>query len=115
LIITALLSTAWQRRSLADLGRDFQRQALHGLDLAMGASTRLGFISTGGKTMQTFEVHGMSCGHCVKAVTRALQAHDAGAVVEVDLASARVNVTSQLSTEQIVAAIAEEGYDVKAL
>jgi len=82
---------------LADLGRDFQRQALHGLDLAMGASTRLGFISTGGKTMQTFEVHGMSCGHCVKAV------------------SARVNVTSQLSTEQIVAAIAEEGYDVKAL
>ncbi|MFK3944088.1 heavy-metal-associated domain-containing protein [Pseudomonas monteilii] len=65
--------------------------------------------------MQTFEVHGMSCGHCVKAVTRALQAHDAGAVVEVDLASARVNVTSQLSAEQIVAAIAEEGYDVKAL
>ena len=65
--------------------------------------------------MQTFEVQGMSCGHCVKAVTRALQAQDAGAVVEVDLASARVNVTSQLSTEQIVAAIAEEGYAVKAL
>ena len=65
--------------------------------------------------MQTFEVQGMSCGHCIKAVTRALQAHDAGAVVEVDLASARVNVASPLSTEQIVAAIAEEGYAAKAL
>ncbi|MBA1195195.1 heavy-metal-associated domain-containing protein [Pseudomonas entomophila] len=65
--------------------------------------------------MQTFDVHGMSCGHCVKAITRALQAHDATAVVEVDLASGRVRVTSPLSTEQIIAAITEEGYHVKAL
>ncbi|MBA1190486.1 heavy-metal-associated domain-containing protein [Pseudomonas entomophila] len=65
--------------------------------------------------MQTFQVQGMSCGHCVKAVTRALQAHDAEAVVDVDLASGRVSVTSALSADQILAAITDEGYQANAL
>ncbi|MCP6133758.1 cation transporter, partial [Klebsiella pneumoniae] len=34
----------------------------------------------------------MTCGHCVKAVTRALQAQDAEARVEVDLAGQQVKV-----------------------
>lgn len=65
--------------------------------------------------MQTFQVQGMSCGHCVKAVTRALQAHDAEAVVDVDLSSGRVCVTSALSADQILAAITDEGYQANAL
>lgn len=64
--------------------------------------------------MQVFQVQGMSCGHCVRAITRALQAADDEAVVEVDLAAGEVRVASTLSSEQISALIAEEGYEVKA-
>lgn len=64
--------------------------------------------------MQVFQVQGMSCGHCVRAITQALQAADAEAVVEVDLAAGEVRVASTLSSEQISALIAEEGYEVRA-
>ena len=64
--------------------------------------------------MQVFQVQGMSCAHCVRAITQALQAVDAGAVVEVDLAAGEVRVGSTLSAEQIAALIADEGYEVKA-
>ena len=37
--------------------------------------------------MQVFNVQGMSCGHCVKAITQALQAKDPAASVRVDLAA----------------------------
>ena len=64
--------------------------------------------------MQVFQVQGMSCGHCVRAITQALQAADDEAVVEVDLAAGEVRVASTLSSEQISALIAEEGYEVRA-
>jgi copper chaperone len=63
--------------------------------------------------MQVFNVQGMSCGHCVKAITQALQAKDPAASVRVDLAAGEVGVESALTTEQVIAAITEEGYDAK--
>lgn len=63
--------------------------------------------------MQVFNVQGMSCGHCVKAITQALQAVDPAASVRVDLAAKEVGVESNLTTEQVIAAISEEGYEVK--
>ncbi|TPG74480.1 cation transporter [Pseudomonas arsenicoxydans] len=63
--------------------------------------------------MQVFNVQGMSCGHCVKAITQALQARDPAASVRVDLAAREVGVESALTTEQVIAAITEEGYDAK--
>ncbi len=63
--------------------------------------------------MQVFNVQGMTCGHCVKAVTRAVQALDAAAQVQVDLPSQQVRVQSQLAAEQILAAIREEGYQAE--
>lgn len=60
--------------------------------------------------MQVFTVQGMTCGHCVKAVTRAVQNQDAQAIVEVDLASKQVRVDSSLQAPQIVQAIVDEGY-----
>ncbi|MBA1205067.1 heavy-metal-associated domain-containing protein [Pseudomonas capeferrum] len=60
--------------------------------------------------MQVFNVQGMTCGHCVKAVTHAVQAQDASAEVEVDLANKQVRVRSQLTSEQVLSAIREEGY-----
>ncbi|MFC2970669.1 cation transporter [Azotobacter bryophylli] len=62
--------------------------------------------------MQTFQVKGMTCGHCAKAITRAVQELDAAAEVEVDLARGEVQVASQLPAERLMEAIREEGYEV---
>lgn len=61
--------------------------------------------------MQVFKAQGMSCGHCVRAITQALQALDAAARVEVDLSSSEVHVDSVLSAEEVLAALGEEGYE----
>jgi copper chaperone len=63
--------------------------------------------------MQVFNVEGMSCGHCVKAITQAVQAKDPAASVRVDLAAKEVGVESALSAEQVIELISEEGYGVK--
>ncbi|MEO8641659.1 cation transporter [Pseudomonas sp.] len=63
--------------------------------------------------MQVFNVQGMSCGHCVKAITEALQAKDPAASVRIDLAAKEVGVESALSADQVIAVITEEGYDAK--
>ena len=63
--------------------------------------------------MQVFNVQGMTCGHCVRAVTQAIQNEDVSADVQVDLAKGEVSVHSQLPTERVVALI-EEGYSAKA-
>ena len=63
--------------------------------------------------MQVFNVQGMTCGHCVKAVTRALQEQDAEARVEVDLAGQQVKVQSSLAADVLLAAIREEGYQAQ--
>ncbi len=63
--------------------------------------------------MQVFNVEGMSCGHCVKAITEAVQAKDPAASVRVDLAAREVGVESALTAEQVIAAISEEGYEIK--
>ncbi|WP_275547176.1 heavy-metal-associated domain-containing protein [Pseudomonas sp. Marseille-Q0931] len=62
--------------------------------------------------MQQFKISGMSCGHCVRAVTQAIQALDQAARVEVDLAAGLVRVEGSLDAAQIQAAIREEGYEV---
>jgi copper chaperone len=63
---------------------------------------------------QVFQVKGMSCGHCVRAVTQAVQALDPQAQVAVDLPTGRVTVNSTLSRAATAAAISEEGYEVGA-
>ncbi len=59
-----------------------------------------------------FQVKGMSCGHCVRAVTKSLQQRDPQAQVEVDLPTGRVTIRSTLSREAAAAAIDEEGYEI---
>jgi copper chaperone len=62
-----------------------------------------------------FQVEGMSCQHCVTAVTNAIREHDAGAQVRVDLASGRVTVDSAQPVDLLKAAIDEAGYTVTAV
>ena len=68
--------------------------------------------STGEETMYELTVEGMSCGHCVGRVTKTVQALDAGAKVEIDLASKKVRIDSRADLERIAAAIDEAGYPV---
>ncbi|EST14901.1 heavy-metal-associated domain protein [Pseudomonas putida S610] len=63
--------------------------------------------------MHVFTVEGMTCGHCVKAVTQAVQALDSAAKVDVDLANKQVRVDSSANPAQIRAAIQEEGYQAE--
>lgn len=60
-----------------------------------------------------FHVEGMSCGHCVKAVTQAITGLDAAAKVNIDLPTGRVDVDSSLPADQVSAAIVDAGYVVK--
>jgi copper chaperone len=62
---------------------------------------------------QVFKVEGMSCGHCVGAVTNAVKSVDPQAQVKADLASGRVEVQSQQDAAAIAKAIADEGYPVQ--
>lgn len=63
---------------------------------------------------QTFEVSGMTCGHCEKAVTRAIKQLDPQAEVKIDRNHNQVEVQSQQPREALAKAIAEEGYTVAA-
>jgi copper chaperone CopZ len=58
------------------------------------------------------EVQGMTCGSCVKHVTKALQAVPGVTHVEVDLASGRARVDGDLQAggESLIAALANEDY-----
>ena len=59
-------------------------------------------------------VTGMTCGHCEKAVTQALEQVDAKAQVRIDRATNQVEVESTAGREALVQAITEEGYQVAA-
>ena len=61
---------------------------------------------------QTLQVQGMSCDHCVRIVTQAVQQVDPAAEVKVDLASGRVDLRSDRPRAELVHAIEEEGYTV---
>lgn len=57
-----------------------------------------------------FQVNSMSCGHCVKAVTQAVQNVDPQAKVDVDLGSHTVRVETAREEKAIVSALTEAGY-----
>ena len=56
----------------------------------------------------------MTCGHCERAVTRAVLQIDPQAQVTIDRAANRVEVQSSQPRESVAKAIAEEGYQVAA-
>lgn len=65
-------------------------------------------------TGQLFKVEGMSCQHCVAAITRALQTLDQKAEVEVDLPAGLVRVNSAVAESEVLRVLAEKGYPASA-
>ena len=61
---------------------------------------------------QVFTVVGMSCGHCERAVTQAVQGIDPKAQVLINRSAQEVKVNSEQPRQAIARAIAEEGYEV---
>jgi copper chaperone len=74
------------------------------------ARSKVGSLENEGTAMNEFKVDAMSCGHCVRAVTEALQATDPAAKVEVDLARKTVRVESSRPRADLALALAEAGY-----
>ncbi len=62
----------------------------------------------------TYTVTGMTCGHCVSAVTQEISAIDGVGDVQIDLGSGAVTVTSDapLSPDVVRAAVDEAGYEL---
>lgn len=65
--------------------------------------------------MLRFKVSGMTCGHCVSAVTRAVKEVPAVEEVSVDLQGGEVTVHGNADPQEVSAAIVEEGYEVRAI
>lgn len=57
-----------------------------------------------------FHIENMTCSGCVRSVTKAIQSVDKGAVVDADLETRSVEVTTSTARTEIEAALAEAGY-----
>ena len=64
---------------------------------------------------ETFDVIGMTCGHCVQAVTEELRRIDGVTRVDVDLAAGTATVESStpLDRSAVEAAVDEAGYELR--
>lgn len=60
-----------------------------------------------------FDIEGMTCGHCVRAITRAIHTLDPDARVDVDLAQGIVTVEGAILADAAVDAITNAGYMVR--
>ena len=61
------------------------------------------------------KIEGMSCGHCVSAVKRALEAVAGVKQADVDLANGRATVQHEgAPIEALIQAVDEEGYSAQA-
>lgn len=63
---------------------------------------------------ERFHVTGMTCGHCVRAVTQAVQALDPAARVTVELETGLVSVATTTPRSRVMTAIESEGYTIVA-
>lgn len=66
-------------------------------------------------TTSTYTVTGMTCDHCVRAVTEQVAGLDGVTAVDIDLATGTVTVTSEapLDDAAIAAAVDEAGYEIR--
>jgi copper chaperone CopZ len=55
--------------------------------------------------MSTYTVTGMTCDHCVRAVTQEVSAIDGVTAVDVDLATGTLTVEGAATAEQVTAAV----------
>jgi copper chaperone CopZ len=64
--------------------------------------------------MYELQVSRMSCGGCVRSITKSVQLIDKNAQVEVDLPNKKVRVDTKASLDAVTSAINDAGYPVTA-
>ncbi len=64
---------------------------------------------------QTLCITGMSCGHCVRAVTVALESVVGVESVAVDLDLGRARIQGRAEADALIAAVVAEGYGAQAV
>lgn len=62
----------------------------------------------------TLKVTGMTCGHCVAAVTKALEAIPGVEKADVSLEKAQAVVSGEADQQAMIDAVKEEGYEAEA-
>lgn len=60
----------------------------------------------------TFQVQGMTCGHCEMAVKKAITRLDPAAKVSIDRPLEKVDVESNQPKDELIRVITDEGYVV---
>lgn len=63
-------------------------------------------------TNETLNIEGMSCGHCVRAVTEALREIEGVDVRRVEIGKADIAYPATVTHEQVAAALEDAGYRV---
>ena len=61
------------------------------------------------------EVKGMTCQGCVNSVTRVVQRKDPSAQVKIDLATGRLDGSSEIEADALANAISAAGYEARVL
>ncbi|TAK88037.1 MAG: copper chaperone [Betaproteobacteria bacterium] len=62
---------------------------------------------------KTLQIKGMTCDHCVRAVTKALQGVAGVANVSVDLGAGRAQVDGPADPASLVRAVEKQGYEAR--
>ncbi|MEB3767536.1 heavy-metal-associated domain-containing protein [Acinetobacter sp. MD2] len=57
-----------------------------------------------------FEIQNMTCGGCARSVTATITTLDSNAEIHIDVEKRLVDVSSQLSADQIITALTEDGF-----
>lgn len=60
--------------------------------------------------MTTFIVSEMTCGHCVKSITQAIQEQDANAELNFDLATKKVSISTTVSDDDLINLLDDVGF-----
>ncbi|HBG31760.1 MAG TPA: heavy metal-binding protein [Gammaproteobacteria bacterium] len=63
--------------------------------------------------MVVLKIDGMTCGHCVKAISSALEQIPGVRAVRVDLERGQAEIDGSAELAQLIEAVREEGYDVQ--
>lgn len=80
----------------------------------MNTTTTNRSSTTAGPASFTLTINGMSCGHCVQAVTKVLAGVTGVAVRSVAVGSAEITAPDGLTVARAVSALGEVGYAAKA-
>ena len=65
-------------------------------------------------TTTTYEVKGMTCGHCVRSVTEEITGVEGVSAVDVNLEAGTATVTGDAAPDAVKAAVVEAGFEVTA-